>query len=60
MSAYARYREVRGGVQWPLDIRRERKGDKIYEMFSESGETDKGLRDELFHLPGKVKILTGK
>jgi hypothetical protein len=60
VSAYARYRDVGGGVQWPLDIRRERNGDKIYEMFSESVEINKGLRDELFHLPGNVKILTGK
>jgi hypothetical protein len=60
VSAYARYHEVSGGIQWPLDIRRERNGDKIYEMFSESVEINKGLRDELFHLPGNVKILTGK
>jgi hypothetical protein len=60
VSAYARYRDVGGGVQWPLDIRRERNGDKIHEMFSESVEINKGLRDELFHLPGNVKILTGK
>jgi hypothetical protein len=60
VSAYAKYRNVGGGVQWPLDIRRERNGDKIYEMFSESVEINKGLRDELFHLPGNVKFLTGK
>jgi len=60
VSAFARYHELRGGIQWPMDIRRERNGDKIYEMFSDSVEINKGLRDELFHLPGKVKILTGK
>jgi hypothetical protein len=60
VAAYARYRELKGGIQWPLDIRRERNGDKIYEMFSESVEINKGLRDELFHLPGNLKILTGK
>jgi hypothetical protein len=60
VSAFARYRDVGGGIQWPLDIRRERNGDKIFEMFSESVVINKGLRDELFHLPGNVKILTGK
>jgi hypothetical protein len=60
VSAFARYHEVRGGIQWPYDIRRERNGDKIFEMFSDSVEVNKGLRDELFHLPGNVKILTGK
>jgi hypothetical protein len=60
VSAYAKYRDVGGGVQWPMDIRRERNNDKIYEMFSESVEVNKGLGDELFHIPGNVKILTGK
>ncbi len=57
VTAFARYRNVGGGVQWPHDIRRERNGEKIYEMFSDSVEINKGLRDELFHLPGNVKIL---
>jgi hypothetical protein len=60
VSAFAKYRNVGGGVQWPLDIRRERNGDKIYEMFSDSVEVNKGLKDELFRLPGNAKVLTGK
>ena len=44
-------------MQWPHDIRRERNGEKIYEMFSDSVEINKGLRDELFHLAGNIKIL---
>lgn len=57
VTAFARYRDVGGGVQWPHDIRRDRNGDKIYEMFSDSVEINKGLRDELFHLPGNAKML---
>ncbi len=60
VSAFAKYHEVSGGIQWPMNVRRERNGDKIYERFSESVEVNKGLRDELFRLPGNVKILTGK
>jgi hypothetical protein len=56
VTAWARYRDD-GGVKWPHDIRRDRNGEKIYEMFSDSVEINKGLRDELFHLPGNVKIL---
>lgn len=56
VTAFARYRDD-GGVKWPHDIRRERNGEKIYEMFSDSVEINKGLRDELFHLPGNIKIL---
>jgi hypothetical protein len=46
-----------GGVKWPFNIRRERNGDKIYEMFSESVEIDQRLPDNLFTLPGNVKML---
>jgi hypothetical protein len=56
VTAFARYRDD-GGVKWPHDIRRERNGEKIYEMFSDSVENNKGLRDELFHLAGNIKIL---
>jgi hypothetical protein len=56
-TSFARYRNVGGGVQWPHDIRRERNGEKIYEMFSDSVEINKGPRDDLFHLTGNVKIL---
>ena len=56
VTAFARYR-ADGGVQWPHDIRRDRNGEKIYEMFSDSVEINKGLRDELFHLAGNIKIL---
>jgi hypothetical protein len=57
VTAFARYRDVGGGVQWPHDIRRDRNGYKIYEMFSDSVEINQNLRDELFHLPGAVKTL---
>ncbi len=60
VSAFAKYRDVGGGIEWPYDIRRERNGDKIYEMFSDSVEVNKGLRDELFHLPANVKTLKDK
>ena len=51
------YRDVGGGVQWPFDIRRDRNGEKIFEMFSESVEINKGLKDDLFTLAANVKIL---
>jgi hypothetical protein len=55
-TIFANFRAV-GGVRWPFNIRRERNGDKIYEMFSESVEIDKNLPDNLFTLPGNVKML---
>ena len=56
-TLFAKYRDVGGGVKWPFDVRRERNGEKIFEMFSESVEIDKNLPDNLFTLPGNVKML---
>ena len=56
-TIFAKYRDVGGGVKWPFDVRRERNGEKIFEMFSESVEIDKNLPDSLFTLPGNVKLL---
>jgi len=57
VTAFDKYREISGGVQWPYDIRRERNGQKIYEMFADSVEINKDLTDEVFQLPPKLKIL---
>ena len=56
VTIFAKYREV-GGVKWPFDIRRDRNGEKIYEMYSDSVEINKGLKDDLFSLPGNTKVL---
>jgi hypothetical protein len=55
-SIFAKYRES-GGVKWPWDIRRDRNGEKIYEMYSESVEVNKDLKDDVFSLPANVKVL---
>jgi hypothetical protein len=38
-------------VQWPHQIRRERNGDKTYEIFSESVKINKDLADNFFTVP---------
>jgi hypothetical protein len=50
VTLFSRYREV-GGIQWPLQIHRERNGEKVYEIFSESVEINKDLTDDLFNVP---------
>jgi hypothetical protein len=57
VSIFAKYRDVGGGAMWPFSIRRERNGEKIFEMYSDSVETNKGLRDDSFTLPPDMKIL---
>lgn len=56
VTIYSKYRDV-GGVQWPFVIERERDGEKIFQMYSEKVEINRGLTDELFTLPANIKIL---
>ena len=54
---FAKYRDVGGGVKWPFDIHRERNGEKVYEIFSDSVEINRDLTDDLFTLPANLKML---
>lgn len=56
ITTYTKYHDI-GGVQWPLDVHRERNGDKIYEMFSDSGKVNEPVKAEMFMLPSDVKLL---
>jgi len=44
------------GIQWPMDIRRDRNGVKIYEMYTDTAEFNKDLKDSVFTLPSKLKV----
>jgi len=54
---FSKYRDIGGGVMWPFDMRRDRNGEKVYEIYSDSVEINRGLKDNLFELPGNLKIL---
>lgn len=56
ITLYAKYRDA-GGVMWPFDIQRQRDGEKIYEMYSDSVTINAKLNDALFTLPSGMKIL---
>jgi hypothetical protein len=55
-SIFAKYHDIHG-VKWPQTIVRERNGDKIFEMYSDSVEINKNLSDTLFTLPANAKKL---
>ena len=57
VTLYSKFRDVGGGVQWPFNILRERDGEKIFEIFSESVTINQSLTDQLFTLPTDTKIL---
>lgn len=60
VTLFARYRDA-GGVQWPHQIRRERNGDKVYEIFSESVKINsKDVTDGLFTLPDPTAVKSKK
>ena len=51
VTRFSRYR-VTDGIQWPQQIHRERNGEKIYDIFSESVTVNQDLTDDLFAMPG--------
>lgn len=57
VSLFNKYRDVGGGVMWPFTIRRERNGEKIFEMYSETVVINQDLNDSMFVLPRNLKIL---
>ncbi|MGH9720713.1 MAG: hypothetical protein ACRD8O_10910 [Bryobacteraceae bacterium] len=60
VTLFAKYRDVGGGVMWPFQMQRQRDGEKIFEIFSESVVIDQDLKDNLFTIPGNVKVLSRK
>jgi hypothetical protein len=57
VTHFTKYRDA-GGVQWPFAIERDRNGEKIYEIFSDSVEIDnKKATADLFMLPSSIKLL---
>jgi hypothetical protein len=57
ITVYSKYKDVGAGVMWPLVVRRERDGEKIFEMFADAVAVNQGLTDDLFTIPSDVKIL---
>jgi hypothetical protein len=60
ITIFDKYRDVGGGVMWPFVVRRERNGERNYEMYADSVQINQSLNDELFTLPGNVQMLDNK
>src|SRR6185436_5132801 len=56
ISHFSKYRDI-SGVQWPFQIEKERNGEKLLEMFSDTVRINMDLKDDLFTLPGNMKVL---
>ncbi|MGH9674843.1 MAG: hypothetical protein ACRD44_16835, partial [Bryobacteraceae bacterium] len=57
VTHFSKYRDVGGGVMWPMTIQRFRDGEKIFEIYSESVTINQDLSDIHFTLPGDMKVL---
>ena len=56
-AIFNKYRDVGGGVMWPFAIRRERNGEKVFEMYTASVSINQSFTDSMFELPHGVKML---
>lgn len=57
VTLFAKYRDIGGGIHWPYVIRRERNGDRIFEMFADQVQANPNVDQSIFRLPKGVKML---
>lgn len=60
VTIFDKYRDVGGGVMWPFVVRRERNGERNFEMYADAVTINRGLGDELFTLPAGLRMLDPK
>jgi hypothetical protein len=60
VTVFDKHRDTGGGIVWPLTVRRERNGERIFEMYAESVKVNQGLTDELFSIPAGIPVLDSK
>jgi hypothetical protein len=56
VTHYTKYREF-NGVHWPMDLQRERDGERIAEVYDDEVKFDQTLKEDIFVLPPGVKML---
>lgn len=57
LTRFSKYHDAGNGVMWPLDTGRDRDGEKVYQMFSESVKVGNNFDGKLFTLPRDMKVL---
>ena len=57
VTHFTNFKASAQGVQWPMNLQRERDTEKITEIYDETVVIDSGLADELFKLPNDIQIL---
>ncbi|HWR50592.1 MAG TPA: hypothetical protein VN428_05770 [Bryobacteraceae bacterium] len=57
VTIFSKYRDVGEGVQWPYNLQRLRDGQQIFQMYADTVQINQSLKDELFTLSPKTKVL---
>jgi hypothetical protein len=57
LTRFSTYHNAGDGVMWPLDTGRDRDGEKVYQMFSETVKVGNNFEGKLFTLPRDIKML---
>ena len=57
VTRWSKYRDIGGGVMWPLDVQRERDTEKVFELYAETVTINNNFSESLFALPSGIKIL---
>ncbi len=57
IARFSKYKTVGSGITWPMDVGRERDGEKIYQMFADSVTINNNFDPKLFALPRDMKML---
>ncbi len=55
VTEWDKYREVGQGIQWPFYIRRESRGQKVFEMFASGVTVNGAVSDAVFQLPNEAR-----
>lgn len=56
VTHFTKYRQF-NGITWPMDSQRERDGDRVAENYYDDVKFDQNLKEDIFVLPGGIKIL---
>ena len=56
ITHFTKYRQS-NGITWPMDLQRERDGERIAEVYDDEVKFDQPLKEDIFVLPPNVKLL---
>ena len=57
IARFSKYKSVGSGITWPMDVGRERDGEKTYQMFADSVTINNNFDGKLFTLPRDMQML---